>query len=71
MYKFHYFWPEFAFSGRFEPSPNETYPWLSKLLGKLGWQEVWGQRREGEGRTSRVIAVNGPVMRISIQEVIS
>lgn len=71
MFKFHYCWPEFAFSGRLEPSPSETYPWLAKLLAKLGWQEMWGQRRDGEGRASRVIAVNGLVTRIYIQEVIS
>lgn len=38
MSKFHYFWPEFAFPGRLEPSPNETYPWLAKL----GWEKVGG-----------------------------
>lgn len=40
-------------------------------MGKIGLAKVWGQRRAGCRALERVIAVNGPVMGIYIQEVIS
>lgn len=40
-------------------------------MGKVGLAKVWGQRRAGCRALERVIAVNGPVMGIYIQEVIS
>lgn len=42
---------------------NHGRNWAGKRCG--------GQRKEGRGEPSRVIAVNGPVMRICIQEAIS
>lgn len=40
-------------------------------MGKVGLAKVWGQRKAGCGVLERVIAVNGRVMGIYIQEVIS
>lgn len=42
-----------------------------KITGKIGLARGVGAEEGGVGGPSRVIAVNGPVMRICIQEVIS
>ena len=40
-------------------------------MGRVGLARVWGQRRAGCREPERIIAVNGPVMGVYIQEVIS
>lgn len=40
-------------------------------MGRVGLARVWGQRRAGCREPERVTAVNGPVMGVCIQEVIS